>query len=51
MKGVERIFKVHSPKIAKIEVKRHGHVRRSRIYLSARTHRQETPSCETGDVA
>jgi len=30
--GVERIFKIHSPKIAKIEIKRHGHVRRSRIY-------------------
>ena len=30
--GVERTFKVHSPKIAKVDVKRHGHVRRSRLY-------------------
>lgn len=30
--GVERIFKLHSPKIAKIDIKRHGHVRRSRLY-------------------
>lgn len=30
--GVERIFLVHSPRIAAIDVKRHGKVRRSKLY-------------------
>ena len=30
--GVERIFPVHSPRIAKFEIKRHGHVRRAKLY-------------------
>ena len=30
--GVERIFPVNSPKIAKLEVKRHGQVRRAKLY-------------------
>jgi len=30
--GVERTFPVHSPKIAKLVVKRHGVVRRAKLY-------------------
>lgn len=30
--GVERIFPLHSPKVAKIEIKRHGDARRSKLY-------------------
>ncbi len=31
--GVERTFKIHSPKIAKIQIIRHGHVRRAKLYF------------------
>ncbi|MDP1796812.1 MAG: 50S ribosomal protein L19 [Planctomycetaceae bacterium] len=30
--GVERTFPVNSPKLAKVEVKRHGKVRRAKLY-------------------
>ena len=30
--GVERTFPLHSPRVEKIEVQRHAHVRRSRLY-------------------
>lgn len=30
--GVERTFPLHSPKVAKVEVSRHGRTRRSKLY-------------------
>lgn len=30
--GVERMFNLHSPTVDTIEVKRHGHVRRAKLY-------------------
>ena len=30
--GVERFFPLNSPKIAKLEIKRHGRVRRAKLY-------------------
>ena len=30
--GVERVFPIHSPRIAKVEVKRTGRVRRAKLY-------------------
>src|ERR1700733_6310418 len=30
--GMERVFLLHSPRIAKIEVARRGHVRRGKLY-------------------
>ena len=30
--GVERIFPLHSPKVADVKVKRHGRVRRAKLY-------------------
>jgi large subunit ribosomal protein L19 len=31
--GVERTFPFHSPRVERIEVLRHGHVRRSKLYF------------------
>ena len=30
--GVERTFPIHSPRVAKVDVKRHGRVRRAKLY-------------------
>lgn len=30
--GIERVFPVHSPSVAKVELVRHGKVRRSKLY-------------------
>jgi large subunit ribosomal protein L19 len=30
--GVERVFPVHSPKLAQIEIVRRGHIRRAKLY-------------------
>lgn len=36
--GVERTFPVHTPRIAKLEVKRHGKVRRAKLYYLRALH-------------
>src|SRR6187401_3176151 len=41
--GVERIFPLHSPRIAKVEVEKHGRARRARLnYLRGRKGKEAT---------
>ena len=50
--GVERTFKLHSPRIEKIEVVRHGQVRRAKLYFlasaSARPQRRSASAASRG---
>lgn len=49
--GVERIFPIHSPKIAAIHVKRKGRVRRSKLfYLRGRTGKAARITAKRMDV-
>src|SRR5215468_5435253 len=56
--GVERVFPLHSPKIAKIEVKRTGQVRRAKLYYlrkrvgkATRLRERKLKATETGGKA
>ncbi|MGY8639531.1 MAG: 50S ribosomal protein L19 [Verrucomicrobiales bacterium] len=47
--GVERVFQLHSPKVAKVEVLRHGKVRRAKLnYLRDRIGKAATTVKEKG---
>ncbi len=50
--GVERVFPLHSPRIAKIEVERRGAVRRAKLnYLRSRKGKSATTVKEKSDRA
>ena len=49
--GVERVFQIHSPKVAKIEVLKRGKVRRSKLhYLRGRVGKQAATVKELGNA-
>ncbi len=49
--GVERTFPINSPKIAKVEVKRHGKVRRAKLFFLRDRVGKATKLVERVDVA
>jgi large subunit ribosomal protein L19 len=49
--GVERVFPVHSPKVAKVEVKRTGRVRRAKLYYLRKRVGKATRLAERKDRA
>jgi large subunit ribosomal protein L19 len=50
--GVERVFPMHSPRVEKVEVERHGSVRRAKLtYLRTRLGRGATLVKERGEKA
>lgn len=50
--GVERVFPLHSPRIAKIEIERKGEVRRAKLnYLRSRKGKSATTVKEKSDRA
>jgi large subunit ribosomal protein L19 len=49
--GVERVFQIHSPKVAKIEVLKRGKVRRAKLhYLRGRVGKQAATVKELGNA-
>ena len=45
--GVERVFPMHSPRIAKVEVEKQGHIRRAKLnYLRSRKGKEATAARE-----
>ena len=48
--GVERVFPVHAPSVAKIEIERSGRVRRAKLYYLRRATGKKTRVSEAKEV-